>query len=341
MRQFESLPDEPPFIAWKTIGSKINLTWEAVYKKDPDPSGFSELTGVNVISPTWFELLDGSGQIRSKADSHYVNWARNRGIQLWAVFSNGFEPKRTTQALSTVETRFYMIQQLLAYAKMYRLQGINIDFENVRTADKANLVQFVRELTPMLHEQNLVVSIDVTPKSNSELWSLFLDRPALIQSVDYMMLMAYDEHWASSPNSGSVASMPWVKRAVDRLVEEDGIPPAKLILGMPLYTRIWTETIGQNGKRKVSSKAVGMDRVREIIAAKKLAPVYDAATGQNYVEYSENGALNRIWIEDALSIKARVDLANRYGLAGVATWNRSFQSDDIWSVIEGALNKRS
>ncbi|WP_420798623.1 glycosyl hydrolase family 18 protein [Paenibacillus beijingensis] len=234
-----------------------------------------------------------------------------------------------------------MIQQLLAYAKMYRLQGINIDFENVRTADKANLVQFVRELTPMLHEQNLVVSIDVTPKSNSELWSLFLDRPALIQSVDYMMLMAYDEHWASSPNSGSVASMPWVKRAVDRLVEEDGIPPAKLILGMPLYTRIWTETIGQNGKRKVSSKAVGMDRVREIIAAKKLAPVYDAATGQNYVEYSENGALNRIWIEDALSIKARVDLANRYGLAGVATWNRSFQSDDIWSVIEGALNKRS
>lgn len=340
IRQIEPRPEEPPFIAWKALGSKINLTWEAVYKKDPDPSGFPPLTGVNVISPTWFELVNGSGQIRSKADLHYVSWAHNRGIQLWAVFSNGFDPKRTAEALATAETRFSMIQQLLAYAKMYGLQGINIDFENVRTADKGNLVQFVRELSPMLHEQNLVVSIDVTPKSNSELWSLFLDRPALIKSVDYMVLMAYDEHWASSPKSGSVASLPWVSRAVERLIEEDGIPPAKLILGMPLYTRIWTETIDQNGKKDVSSKAVGMEHVRDLIAANKLTPVYDASTGQNYVEFTENGARNRIWIEDALSIKARVDLAKRFQLAGVATWNRSFQSDDIWKVISEALHKR-
>ncbi|TCM87988.1 spore germination protein YaaH [Paenibacillus sp. BK033] len=326
---------EEAFIPWKVLGSKINLTWEAVYEKNPNPDSIGTLKGVNVVSPTWFELQDGKGTIKGKADPAYVRWAHDQGMQVWALFSNGFEPDRTTEALATADTRFKMIRQLLAFAQTYHLQGINIDFENVRTSDKANLVQFVRELTPLLHEQGLVVSIDVTPKSNSELWSLFLDRSALGRTVDYMMVMAYDEHWASSPEAGSVASLGWTASAVKRIIEEDGVSANKIILSMPLYTRIWTE---QNGK--VTSKAVGMDKVKEIIASKKLTPKLDEAAGQNYVEYKENGALNRIWIEDALSIQSRVKLMRELGLAGVATWNRSFQTSSIWPVIDEAINKR-
>jgi spore germination protein YaaH len=228
-----------------------------------------------------------------------------------------------------------MIQQLLVFAETYHLQGINIDFENVRTSDKANLVQFVRELTPLLHEQGLVVSIDVTPKSNSELWSLFLDREALGRTVDYMMVMAYDEHWATSPEAGSVASLGWTENAVKRIIEEDGVPSNKIILSMPLYTRIWT---GQDGE--VKSKAVGMDKVKDIIATKKLTPKFDQASGQNYVEYKEDSVLNRIWIEDATSIQSRVKLMHDLDLAGVATWNRSFQTASIWPIIDEAINKR-
>lgn len=326
---------EEPFIPWKVLGSKINLTWEAVYDKNPAPDAIGTLKGVNVVSPTWFELQDGNGTIKGKADPAYVRWAHNQGMQVWALFSNGFEPDQTTEALAKADTRFKMIRQLLAFAETYHLQGINIDFENVRTSDKANLVQFVRELTPLLHEQGLVVSIDVTPKSNSELWSMFLDRSALGRTVDYMMVMAYDEHWASSPEAGSVASLGWTASAVKRIIEEDGVSANKIILSMPLYTRIWTE---QNGK--VTSKAVGMDKVKDIIASKKLTPTLDEAAGQNYVEYKENGALNRIWIEDALSIQSRVKLMRELGLAGVATWNRSFQTSSIWPVIDEAINKR-
>lgn len=326
---------EEAFIPWKVLGKKINLTWEAVYEKNPDPDAIGNLKGVNVVSPTWFELQDGNGTIKGKVDPSYVRWAHKQGMQVWALFSNGFEPDQTTQALAKADTRFKMIRQLLAFAETYDLQGINIDFENVRTSDKANLVQFVRELTPLLHEQGLVVSIDVTPKSNSELWSLFLDRAALGRTVDYMMVMAYDEHWSSSPVAGSVASLGWTQNSVKRIIEEDGVPANKLILSMPLYTRIWTEQDG-----KVSSKAVGMDKVKDIIASKKLKPKLDPAAGQNYVEYTENGALNRIWIEDALSIQSRVKLMRDLNLAGVATWNRSFQTSSIWSVIDEAINKR-
>lgn len=333
--------EQQPELAWKSTGQKINLTWEAVYNVAPDPAKFPAMEGVNVVSPTWFELMDGAGQIRSKADANYAKWARSKGIQVWALFSNGFDPERTTQALANVETRFSMIQQLLAYAKMYQLQGINIDFENVRTSDKGALVQFVRELTPMLHEQGLVVSIDVTPKSNSEMWSLFLDRAELIQSVDYMMLMAYDEHWASSPQSGSVASLPWVENSILRLLEEDKIPGSKLILSMPLYTRIWTEKTASDGSVKVSSKAVGMNKIRELIATNKLKPEFDPSTGQNYVQYPVEGGLNRIWIEDKVSLEARIALVHKYGLAGVATWSRSFQADDVWSVIHNGLSNPS
>ncbi|WP_235680342.1 glycosyl hydrolase family 18 protein [Paenibacillus albicereus] len=340
-RVIAPLAEAEPALPWKA-GQKVNLTWEAVYNKPPDPSGYPAMEGVNVVSPTWFEVSDGSGQIRSKADASYAAWARQRGMQVWALFSNAFDPDLTTKVLSSVETRFTMIRQLLAYAEMYKLQGINIDFENVRTSDKQNFVQFVRELSPMLHEAGLIVSIDVTPKSNSEMWSLFLDREALIGSVDYMMLMAYDEHWASSPKAGSVASLPWVENSIQRLLEEDGVDPAKLVLSMPLYTRIWSESKGEDGSIDVSSKAVGMERIEEIVRNRKLTPVFDEAAGQNYIEYVEKeGVLSRIWIEDARSIEARVALVHKYGLAGVATWARSFQTDRIWGVIHESLSDPS
>ncbi|MBU5445445.1 glycosyl hydrolase [Paenibacillus sp. MSJ-34] len=310
----------------------VHMIWEAVYNKNPDPGKFAPMPGVNVVSPTWFSLLDGEGNVKNKADPSYVRWAHNNNMQVWALFSNSFEPEMTTSALASFDNRFRIIQQLLSFAKMYKLDGFNIDFENVHTKDKDNLTQFMRELTPMMHEQGLVVSIDVTPKSNSEMWSVFLDRKALGEIVDFMMVMAYDEHWASSPKAGSVASLPWVERSIRRIIDEDRVPPNKLLLGMPFYTRIWTEK-AEKGKMKVTSKAVGMKTVQDLIQNNKLTPVFDSKSGQNYVEYKENGATIKIWIEDEVSVKARLDLARKLKLAGTAIWTRSFASDDIWDII--------
>ncbi|MFC4601935.1 glycosyl hydrolase family 18 protein [Cohnella hongkongensis] len=333
--------EEEPFVAWQSSGRKINLTWEAVYSSNPDTAKIGELPGVNVVSPTWFELVDGQGNIRSKADAAYVKWAHAKGIQVWGLFSNSFEPDRTHEALSSYETRSEMIQQMLAYAKAFKLQGVNIDFENVYTKDKDNLVQFVREMTPLMHEQNLVVSIDVTAKSNSEMWSAFLDRKRLGESVDFMMLMAYDEHWASSPVAGSVSSLSWTENSLKRILEEDGVPPSKFILGIPLYTRIWTEEPDGQGGIKVSSKTMSMNAVNDLLREKKLKPVFLEETGQHYVEFKEGNATKKIWIEDATSIEARAELVRKYDLAGVASWRRGFESADIWEVLDKTLQGES
>lgn len=320
--------------SWK--GKPVNMFWEAVYERKPDPAKFAALPGVNVVSPTWFSIIDVNGNVRSKADRAYVNWAHEQKMEVWGLLSNSFEPDLTTEALSTYEKRMNTIVQMLKYADLYNLDGINIDFENVYTKDGPNVTQFMRELKPMAQSRNLIVSIDVTPKSNSEMWSLFLDRRALGAVSDFLIVMAYDEHWAASPVAGSVASLPWVKTSIDRILEEDEVPAEKLILGVPLYTRIWTEAT-EKGKTKVSSKAVSMNAVKEIIAEKKLTPVFDQKAGQNYVEYKEEKALRKIWIEDKTSLTARVELARSLKLGGVAAWNRSFASPEAWEALKAII----
>ncbi|AJS60110.1 glycosyl hydrolase family 18 protein [Paenibacillus sp. IHBB 10380] len=318
--------------SWK--GKPVNLVWEAVYQRKPDPNSIGKLPGVNVVSPTWFSMIDGEGNVRSQADSSYVKWAHGQKMEVWGLLSNSFEPDLTSEAMSKFKSRINIINQMLKYAELYDLDGINLDFENVYTKDGDNISQFVREIKPLAEARGLIISVDVTPKSKSEMWSLFLDREALGSVADYLIVMAYDEHWAASPKAGSVASLPWVEAALQKIITEDHVPPEKLILGIPLYTRIWSEEM-VDGKTKVSSKSVGMDSIAEIIRTKKLTPSYLESPQQNYVEYTEEGILKKIWIEDEVSLQARVDLVKSLNLGGIASWNRSFSNKQVWEVLKG------
>lgn len=337
-----ALPEasQAAFVPWKPLGGKINLTWQQVYTKNPDPTKFGPMPGLNVISPQWFILADNEGNIKQTADAGFVQWAKSQNLQVWALFHNGFDPKRTSEALSTYDKRMKIIKQIVSYVQLYKLQGINIDFENVYLKDKEVFVQFVREMTPFLHEQGAVVSVDVTVKDGSETYSLFLDRRALGETVDYMMVMTYDEHWGTSPKAGSVASLPWVEKGIVKIMKEDDVPASKLLIGVPFYTRIWTEKV-KDGKTTVTSKAVGMESIDKLLQEKKLTPVLDAASGQNYVEYKEDSNTTiKIWIEDEVSMKKRIELVRTYDLAGVASWSRGQEKSSIWPLIKDTLEKR-
>jgi len=338
----ETIPGKPVqsnYIPWKPLGGYINLTWQQVYKKTPNMTKANPMQGLNVISPQWFSLADGLGNIKNLADASYVKWAHAQNLQVWALFSNSFDPSMTTSALSTYDRRMNMIRQLVSFAQLYQLQGINIDFENVALSDKDNVSQFVRELTPFLHEQGLVVSIDVTMKDGSDTYSRFMDRAAVGKVVDYVVIMAYDEYWASSPVAGSVSSLPWVEKGVTQIIAEDQVPAAKIILGVPFYTRIWTEQT-VDGKTTVSSKAASMADVQKIISAQKLTPLFDAATGQDYVEYTIGNNKMKIWLENAISMQSRIDLLKKLHLAGVASWSRGFETPDMWALIQNDLTHK-
>lgn len=316
-------------------GKKINMTWEAVYTQTPNTETFGEMPGVNVVSPTWFELENGQGDITSKADGHYVQWAHDTNRQVWALFSNGFEPEKTHEMLRDYDKRMHVIRQILTYANLYELDGINIDFENVYLKDKEELVQFVRELTPYLHAEGLVVSMDITTHSTSEVWSMFYDRKKLAEVVDYMALMSYDEHPVGSAIAGSVASLPWVENGLKGVLEE--VPNEKLLLGIPFYTRVWTE-----GKDGIQAKTLSMENTKDFLIEHALTPAYDEKTEQYYVRYfdKKEKLYRSVWLEDETSLVKRLGLVQKYELAGIASWQRGFADDSVWTKIEKTLQKK-
>jgi len=323
----------PPYKR-KEAPSPIQLVWEAVYSYTPDPSQLPHMPGINVVSPTWFHLKDGEGNLQNLASNEYVNWAKENNQQVWALFSNNFDPDLTHEALSTYSTRQKIIRQLVSFADQYKLDGLNVDIENVYLQDGPYVTQFMRELTPVLHQKGLIVSMDITFISDSETWSRFYEREKLVSVVDYFVVMAYDEHTNSSEQAGSVASLPWVEGNLQRLLEI--IPNEKLILGVPLYTRLWKEYKDENGKIQLTSEALTMDAAEKWVKEKSLTPTLDEETGQLYVEYydDQEDVRYKMWLEERNSLTQRIQLAQQYQLAGVAGWSRYFGNDIAWASFD-------
>lgn len=314
---------------------KVNLVWNYIGKYSPDLSKEEKIEGLDVIAPTWFSVVNKDGFVVNNGDVQYVKDAHEKGYRVWGLITNSFDKDLTKGLLSSEEAQQRVINQLLIYSSIYNLDGINIDFENVYYSDKDNLTEFVDKLTKELKKQNLMISIDMTVPSSSLNWSKFYDREKLGNIVDYCIVMTYDEHWAASPKSGSVASIDWVERGIQRTLKY--IPKEKVLMGIPFYTREWEETKTDNGKIKVKSKALTMRQVTNKIEEYAEEVVWLEEEGQNYFEYNKDGKRYRIWIEDEKSIELKAKLVHDYDLVGVGSWRKGFEEEDIWEVLNKVL----
>ncbi|MCH6265445.1 glycosyl hydrolase family 18 protein [Neobacillus citreus] len=315
------------------ITGPIHLTWEAVYTKNPNAAAIPEMAGINVVSPTWFSLAGEDGSIKNLASLEYSKWAQAKGFHVWGVFSNSFDPVLTNKAFKDFETRQKIIRQLLYFSQMFQLQGINFDIENVNPEDGPMVTQLIREAAPYLHEAGLTVSMDITfSAGENNNWSSFYERSKLADIADYLIIMAYDEHTAAT-GPGSVASLPWVERNLQNLLTE--VPKEKLILGVPLYARLWKEQMKADGTKEVIAQALSMEKVKAWLTERGLQPAYDEESGQNYAEYYDETekANYKIWIEDEMSLKKRAEMAVKYQLAGVGSWSRLFADQTAWTAL--------
>ncbi len=333
----------PPMTDWSEhrpgqniSGERVSLVWEYVGRAGTrNPSELPPLDdGINVVSPTWFHLADEQGRFENRADLRYVHWAHEQDIAVWALASNSFDPELTSAVLRSRERRANMIEQLVAFAEMYNLDGLNIDFENVYYEDRDYLTQFVRELTPAAHHKDLTISIDVTAISGSPTWSMCYDRQALAEIVDYVILMGYDEYSRGSSVPGPVSSLPWVERSIRNMLPK--VPRHKFVLGIPFYMRLWEQST-QEGEEGLSSRAVDMHWLRNLPDELKNRIEWDADNALNYLEYEKDGKQYSVWIEDEHSIAARLQLMHKYQLAGVAAWRRGFETPDAWQQIAEAI----
>lgn len=307
---------------------KINLAWHQTTSQAANAalgSVISQVKGVNVISPTWFSVTDNTGTVSSLANADYVSQAHAAGMEVWGLVDNFNENFSTETALASGSVRGNIISQLIGQAQQYGLDGINVDFENLTEASIPHYIQFLRELSWAAHSAGLVVSVDTpVPKSFTE----YYERGEQAKSVDYMIMMGYDEHYAGSEEAGSVASLPFVEEGIQTLLTE--VPAEKVICAVPFYTRLWTETFGQVG---VTSEVLGMDGADQYAAQMGMTKTWDASVGQNVAVAETETARYTIWMEDEQSLEEKLKLIPKYGLAGAAEWKLGFERATVWDII--------
>lgn len=311
-----------------TRDHKINLVWHqstSTESNDAMAEMTAEMTGVNVISPTWFSVTDETGTISSLASADYVKLAHDAGREVWGLIDNFNEAFDETTDLAYASVRSRIIEQLLAEAASCGMDGINVDFENLKEAGIPHYLQFLRELTSAAHAQNLVVSVD-TPVPQA--YTMYYQRGEQARFVDYMIVMAYDEHFAGSEEAGSVSSLPFVQQAVEEMTRV--MPADQVICGIPFYTRVWTEKFGQSA---IISEVLGMDGAKNYAKENQMTETWDASLGQNVATVETSDARYTIWMEDEQSMEEKLKVIQSADLAGVAEWKLGFECADVWSLI--------
>lgn len=325
----------------KQVEGKINLVWDyySTYTSAPDRSG-QTIEGINVVSPAFF-YLDTNGRLKENIGEKgkaYIEWAHNNGYKVWPMLANAEAAKEslsiTSNIMNNYEKRKELIEDIVNACVKYKIDGINVDFENMKQEDKDMYSRFIIELTPRLKEMGLVTSVDVTAPDGGETWSLCFDRHVIGDVADYIVFMAYDQYGISSKKAGTTAGYNWVKLSLNKFLQTEEIEPEKIILAIPLYTRVWTT----DSNEKVTSKTVAMKDIDKVIP-QGTNKTWDNDLKQNYAEYTDSGNKKQIWIEDIDSLKAKVSLITENNLAGVGSWQKGMESEDVWEMLKQELSK--
>lgn len=285
-------------------------------------------SNVNTLSPRWY-FTEKIGAATDETDKALVAWARENNKRVWPLVGNRSDQETTHQILSNAAARNKLVDQLAGYVASYKLDGLNIDFENVAPKDRESFTAFITSLAAKLHKLGAVLSIDLSPDLGTD-WTEAFDYAALGKQADYIVMMAYDEHYDGSP-AGSTASLPYAEKAVKTLLK--AVPADKIILAMPFYSREWL--VNASGKA-VSSAYISLTEQDRMIQTYPLAPVWNESLGQYVSRYTKQSANQTIWLEDGRSLILKYKLVVDHRLAGSAYWYIGGESPDIWTSMSNA-----
>ena len=327
------------------LRDKVCMVWHQTSVKqanDKVSSVLADAKCANVISPTWFHITDNEGNLSDIADKSYVTFCHGQGVQVWGLFSNLENTDiDTAYILTHTSCRQNLVNNILAKAIQYDLDGINLDIESVPLEAGEAFVEMVRELGLKCRANGIILSVDDPVPSG---FSTYYDRAEQACFADYVVLMAYDEHWSGS-DEGSVATLSFTENAVKDTIAE-GVDASQIIQGNPFYTRIWKETPKEGAESDtaevaaedyvnydLSSEAVSMSEAENRASANGAEKEFLSEAGQNYVSYVNGGCTYKIWFEDETSVTARMEVMKKYDVAGASFWKAGLEKDGIWDII--------
>ena len=313
----------------------IVLVWHPIYGleyNDNIENLLANTKGVTTVSPTWYKVKDASGEITSMADKDYVEYVQSLGMEVWPLISDFTNVEgdgwSVAELLSNAVSRRNLIENIISEVLWLECEGINIDFEYIRDDSGDAYAQFIRELSIRCRQEGIVLSTDnPPPKAYNQQYHF----EVLGEYVDYVMIMGYDEYTKSSGQTGPTASYTYVKEGIEEALKM--IPANKLVNGVPFYTRLWTESVDEDGNLVLDTTTCFMRDSNEKAAQLGLTPEWDDEKKLFLAEGTLDGIQYTLWLEEENSMKARMELIRENNLAGVAAWALGMESPEVWDII--------
>ncbi|MBQ6359753.1 MAG: glycosyl hydrolase family 18 [Lachnospiraceae bacterium] len=304
----------------------ICMIWHQVFRStgNKELAAFAaKKTPVNVICPTWLSMTETPGEIETRGDAAYVSAAHEAGMQVWVMLDNVNHEVDLNASLVPTSVRNTLTEKVFAELEAVGADGLNVDIERLQEETGDAYIQFIRELSVECRKRGLILSVDSGMPSGGGIARYHLDEQAKI--IDYIVLMAYDEHYPGS-DPGSTSSLEFVAQGIRDLLAKTEAD--RLICGAPFYTRVWIDS--PDG---LTSEALGMDGAAQYVKNYNMEVSWQEELGQNVASAKDGETVYQIWLEDNESQDARIRLIRANELKGIAFWKLGMDGSSVWDVI--------
>jgi peptidoglycan-N-acetylglucosamine deacetylase len=284
------------------------------------------ISKLNLVIPEWFFLDEKADTLKVNIDPKALRLIQYSQVHIMPMLTNNIDEKWRGDVVHRIINdpvkRERLINDIVTTLKRNQFAGINIDFEELVEERNEVLTNFQRQLFERLHENNLLVTQDVSPFNED------YDYPNLSRYNDYLFLMAYDEHHAGS-EPGPISGQRWIEAAVD-LVAND-VPSEKIVLGMAAYGYDWGA-----GKVETVTYMEALTTARE----SEGEVVYDDDSyNLSFEYYDTNDSLHHVFFTDAATNFNTLRFATEYGLAGTAVWRLGSEDARLWDFYDKPMSK--
>jgi spore germination protein len=344
-----------------------------IYYYLDDSQGIASLgahaSSIKLLAPQCF-WIERDGTVRGSIPSSVLEVARRQGTPVMPLLYNpGFDRETLTAMLRSATAQERALAGMVGLARVHNLVGFQIDLENADPTEGRLLSAFVRRAAERMHHDGRLLSVALVPRfsdtpfigaplpvgavstqaaaggpatvpptalpaTHVDEWAASFDYRTLGQVADFLVLMAYD-HFNRNTAPGPIADSAWVKKALDYAVAR--VPPAKLVLGLPLYGREWIQT-----EKDISARTVRFKDIDALLTLGERRPQWDTAWRSPHLEFQDASGSHTIWFEDHRSLNDKLRLMREYRLRGFAAWRLGDDSPAFWNLVakESARNTR-
>lgn len=329
------------------------LGWIPYWDQENSFEAFKENVGLlNYISVFWYRL-DQNGNIKTydaaSEDKAIIDFAHKHNVKVLAAIANlpnyleggDWDYRRVDKVISSRAARKAHIQALVELAAERNFDGINIDYEALKRGQRENFTAFVEELAEALHEKGKLLGVAIHPKTSENNpaennGSEAQDWRKLSESADQLYFMTYSEHYRGS-FPGPNASPAWIDKILNYAVNEVKVPREKIFMGIPFYGHEWVQN--RFGLYRGIDDDLTFDKAISLSERYEAEILFDKISQTPYLTYERDGETHVVWFENVESLKAKLELREKYNIPNLAFWRLGGEDPEVWNELRGLKKK--